>query len=130
MRPGGAARAGDGGSPLGGPPRRAGRLSHRLFSRPAGGRKGAEGVPLRRAGEEIVLGHSVERLCAEAAHYDAAFAERARRWAILDGFYVPTRYPNSIPDTIPARVYTADAAGEAVRLAREIVAYVAERFAP
>src|SRR3989442_9159970 len=42
------ARAGDGGSPLGGPPRRAGRLSHRLFSRPAGGRKGAEGVPLRR----------------------------------------------------------------------------------
>ena len=90
-------------------------------------RQGAEGV-LYRAGEEIVLGHSVERLCADAAHYDASSAEQARRWAILDGFYVPTRYPNSIPDSIPARVYTADAAREAVRLAREIVAYVAERF--
>src|SRR2546422_11275965 len=83
---------------------------------------------LYAAGEEIVLGHSVARLCAEAAHYDAAFAERVRRWSILDGFYVPTRYPNSIPDSIPARVYTADAAGEAVRLAREIVAYVSKRF--
>ena len=83
---------------------------------------------LYAAGEEIVLGHSVERLCAEAAHYDAAFAERARRWAILDGFYVPTRYPNAIPDSIPARIYTADAAREAVKLAREIVAYVSERF--
>ena len=83
---------------------------------------------LYAAGEEIVLGHSVERLCAEAAHYDDSFAEHVRRWAILDGFYVPTRYPNSIPDSIPARVYTADAAREAVRLAREIVAYVSKRF--
>jgi len=71
---------------------------------------------------------SVERLCAEAAHYNASFAEQVRRWAILDAFYVPTRYPNSLPDSIPARVYTTDAAREAVRLAREVVAYVTERF--
>jgi len=83
---------------------------------------------LYAAGEEIVLGHSVQRLCADAAHFDASFAEHVRRWAILDGFYVPTRYPNSLPDSIPARVYTADAAREAVRLAREVVAYVTERF--
>jgi HEPN domain-containing protein len=84
---------------------------------------------LYAAGEEIVLGHSVERLCAEAGRYDPSFTEQVRRWAILDGFYVPTRYPSSIPDSIPARVYTADAAREAVRLARAIVAHVAERFA-
>jgi HEPN domain-containing protein len=48
-------------------------------------------------GREIVLGHSVERLCREAAHYDAHFDEHASRWAILDGYYVPTRYPNSLP---------------------------------
>jgi HEPN domain-containing protein len=91
------------------------------------GEKALKGF-LYAAGEEIVLGHSVERLCAEAGRYDASFAQQLSRWAILDGFYVPTRYPNSIPDSIPARVYTADAARQAVELAREIVTYVAERL--
>ncbi len=75
-------------------------------------------------GEEIVLGHSVERLCRQAARWDSRFEEHVARWAILDGHYVPTRYPNSLPDSIPARVYTRDAAQEAVRLAREIVTFV------
>ncbi len=75
-------------------------------------------------GREIVLGHSVERLCREAAHYDARFAEQANRWAILDGYYVPTRYPNSLPGSIPARVYTRGAAEQAVHLAGEVVEMV------
>ena len=36
----------------------------------------------------------------------------------------PTRYPNSVPGSIPARVYTADAAQSALALAREVVACV------
>ncbi len=75
-------------------------------------------------GEEIVLGHSIERLCRSAARWEGLFDERVKRWAILDGYYVPTRYPNSLPDSIPARVYTQDAAREAVRLAEEIVTQV------
>ncbi len=75
-------------------------------------------------GEEIVLGHAIERLCGQAAHWDPRFGEHVLRWAILDGFYVTTRYPNSLPDSIPARVYTHDAARDAVRLAAEIVAFV------
>jgi HEPN domain-containing protein len=55
-------------------------------------------------GEEIVLGHSVERLCAEAAERDAGFAETRERWATLDGYNEPTRYPNSLPGSIPAHV--------------------------
>lgn len=47
-----------------------------------------------------------------------------KRWAILDGYYVPTRYPNSLPDSIPARVYTRDVAREAVGLAEEVVEFV------
>ncbi len=77
-------------------------------------------------GEEIVLGHSVERLCAAAATYEAAFRVRARSWSILDGYYVPTRYPNGLPDGIPADVYTRQAATDAVRLAREAVEWVGE----
>ena len=83
---------------------------------------------LYASGEEIVLGHSIERLCAEVAERHPECRERARRWSILDGFYVPTRYPNSLPDSIPARVYTQEAAREAARLAGEIVRYVGERL--
>lgn len=72
-------------------------------------------------GEEIVIGHSIERLCRSASHWQPKLNERVTRWSILDGHYVPTRYPNSLPDSIPARVYTRDAAQEAVSLAEEIV---------
>ena len=81
-----------------------------------------------RWAEELVLGHSVERLCGEAARYDSGLHDKARRGSILDGFYITTRYPNSLPESIPARVYTEDVAREAVRLAGEIVAEVGRRL--
>jgi HEPN domain-containing protein len=79
-------------------------------------------------GEEIVIGHSIERLTSEAARYDDNFLEKAKTWSILDGYYVPTRYPNSLPDSIPARVFTQDAAKESVRLATEIVSYIEKKI--
>jgi len=79
-------------------------------------------------GEEVVLGHSVERLCAAAATYDPAMAEKARRWSLLDGYYIPTRYPNGLPDGIPADVFTAEAASSAVAMAGEAVAYVRQHL--
>lgn len=75
-------------------------------------------------GEEIVLGHSVERLCSSAAAHNSEFADRAKKWSLLDGYYVAARYPNSLPDSIPARVFTQDAAVSAVGLAREAVEFV------
>jgi HEPN domain-containing protein len=81
-------------------------------------------------GEEIVLGHSVERFCSAAAAYEPEFRTAARSWSILDGYYIPTRYPNGLPDGIPADVYTEGAAQEAVRLAGEAVARVAGLLAP
>ena len=75
-----------------------------------------------------MLGHSVERLCAQAAERDADFTEMRGRWAILDGYYVPTRYPNSLPGGIPAHVYTREPADEAVVLAEEVVRFVGERI--
>ncbi|MDH7574047.1 MAG: HEPN domain-containing protein, partial [Clostridia bacterium] len=81
-------------------------------------------------GEEVVLGHSLERLCHQAARWEPEFAQRVKRWSILDGYYVPTRYPNGLPDSIPARVYTGEAAQEAARLAEEVVAFVRERLSP
>lgn len=49
-------------------------------------------------------------------------------WSILDGFYIPTRYPNGVPDSIPARVYTKYAAIQAVDMAEEIVLFVRRKI--
>ena len=72
-------------------------------------------------GEEIVLGHSVERLCNHAGKFDPIFLEKVKTWSFLDGYYIPTRYPNGLPDGIPADVYTMDAARQAVEMATEVV---------
>lgn len=79
-------------------------------------------------GEELVIGHSIERLCGLAAKFDEEFLEKVKTWSILDGYYVPTRYPNSLPDSIPAKVYTAKAASEAVILAEEIVEFTSQKI--
>jgi predicted nucleotidyltransferase len=44
--------------------------------------------------------------------------------SLLDGYYIPTRYPNGLPDGIPADVYTEDAAKDAVAMAEEAVGWV------
>jgi HEPN domain-containing protein len=77
-------------------------------------------------GEELVVGHSVERLCKAAASHHPEFAEWARRWSLLDGYYIPTRYPNGLPDGIPAEVYTQEAAEHAVAMAGEAVSRIGE----
>jgi len=77
-------------------------------------------------GREIVIGHSVQRLCGAAGEFNEGFVQWSRRWSILDGYYIPTRYPNGLPDGIPADVYTREAAEGAVALAREVLDRVAE----
>ncbi len=77
-------------------------------------------------GESIVLGHSVNTLCEKAGQYNSGMNEKRSSWAILDGYYIPTRYPNGLPDSIPAKVYNQKAASEAVALASDVVETVAE----
>lgn len=79
-------------------------------------------------GEEVVIGHSVEALCHWAAEYDADFGTLREAVAPLDGYYLPTRYPNSLPDSIPARVYTRPVAAEALRLADLAMRLVQEKI--
>ncbi|MCK4392801.1 hypothetical protein KAX17_07830, partial [Candidatus Bipolaricaulota bacterium] len=46
--------------------------------------------------------HSVERRCSEASQYFPEIAKRAERWSMLGGYYIATRYPNSLPGSIPS----------------------------
>ena len=64
-------------------------------------------------GEELVVGHSVRLLCRRAAEHNARFQPSLDDWSVLDSYYIPTRYPNGLPDDIPARVYN--------RVARRVV---------
>ncbi len=68
-------------------------------------------------GEELVIGHSVEALCRWAAELDEDFTSLCEEIAPLDGYYIPTRYPNGLPGSIPARVYTRPVAVETLRMA-------------
>ena len=43
---------------------------------------------------------------------------------MLDGYYIPARYPNGLPDGILAEVNNRDAALSAVELAEDAVFYV------
>jgi len=81
-------------------------------------------------GETLVTGHSVEQLCWWASEHDAEFEKHRSDWAALDGYYVAARYPNALPDSIPAKVYGERVAQHAVSLAKEVVALVTQRIKP
>lgn len=85
---------------------------------------------LYHAGEELVVGHSVQDLCERAARAWPAIAERCPGWGTLDAFYIPTRYPDALPGSIPARVYDRSAADGAVSAATEAVQTVRAMLPP
>ena len=81
-------------------------------------------------GEEPVFSHSVTELLPFAASYDPDFESlvRAKR---LDDYYLPTRYPNSLPGGVPAEYYDDETeALEAERMAEAVLALVKEKLSP
>lgn len=78
---------------------------------------------LYASGSDMVLGHSVAALCEAVAERFPASAPDCRRWASLDQYYIPTRYPDALPGGIPADVYTPAQAGEAIATATEVLAF-------
>jgi HEPN domain-containing protein len=43
---------------------------------------------------------------------------------ILDRFYIPTRYPNGLPELIPSEAYGLKDADEGILLTKEIIEHV------
>jgi len=74
-------------------------------------------------GEEDIIGHSVEELCAWCGELIPAFAELRERISILDTYYLPTRYPNALPGGIPARTFNRAAAEQALALAESALSF-------
>lgn len=72
-------------------------------------------------GERAVLGHATHLLVRQCAHYDPAFDTLLDACRTLDQYYIPTRYPNGLPDGIPHEVYTDAQAEGAVGLAGQVL---------
>jgi len=79
-------------------------------------------------GEEFVIGHSVESLSRWAAEHDPEFERLREAVAPLDGYYIPTRYPNGLPSSIPAKVYNRRAAQETMNMADEVLQTIRKKL--
>jgi HEPN domain-containing protein len=75
-------------------------------------------------GAEQVLGHSVADLASECAGLDDDFRVLKPKAAPLDHYYVPTRYPNSLPGGIPAEAFDDTDARRALALAADVIRVV------
>ena len=71
--------------------------------------------------EDLVLGHSVRKLVEWASKFDKRFEGLINKISILDSYYIPTRYPNGLPEGIPADIFNLDAAEKAFKLAESTV---------
>ncbi len=81
-------------------------------------------------GEGPVIGHSSFRLAQECARFDPAFATIERACKKLDGYYIPTRYPNGLPGGIPHEVYDEIDAAEALDAATSVVSLITAKITP
>ncbi len=79
-------------------------------------------------GSRVVWGHSVRELARQCEAHDCAFAGVSGDAALLDQFYIPTRYPNGLPSpAVPSETYTLAQAG-AAQEATERVLRAVETF--
>ena len=80
-------------------------------------------------GDRFVTGHSLSDLTRSLLNTFPQLSDHTEAVGILDQHYVPTRYPNALPGSVPFEVYTRgqgeDAVGTASRtvdLAQSVVA--------
>lgn len=83
---------------------------------------------LYRQGATLVLGHGVGELCRQAAGQEPGFRSVEQDADGLDKYYVPTRYPNSLPGGTPYRAFQAIDSAAALAAAERIIAFVRSRL--
>lgn len=68
-----------------------------------------------------VWGHSAAELCERCAELEPSFREFASSAALLDKYYIPTRYPNGLPGGIPKNAFDKVEAERALDIAARII---------
>ncbi len=81
-------------------------------------------------GQGPVIGHSTLALAQEAAGHDEGFSELEGRCRRLDQLYIPTRYPNGLPDGVPHDFYDRVLADQALADLDAVIACVQRSVSP
>lgn len=66
-------------------------------------------------------GHSVDKLLREASTYEPSLNDLVRLGALVDKYYIPTRYPNGLPGGLPSQAYGEVDSNEALKHAVRII---------
>ncbi|MBM3181979.1 MAG: HEPN domain-containing protein [Chloroflexi bacterium] len=94
-----------------------GMFSHACFECQQSGEKAVKALWLSI--EADPWGHSIQKLVSEFPRHD--WLKPREQWllnaAFLDKYYIPTRYPNGLPDLTPAQSYGAEDAKMAMERA-------------
>lgn len=77
-------------------------------------------------GESIVYEHSVFKLCERASQYHDGFSDLKKSVKNLDQFYIEARYPNGLPDEIPAAFFDRSDAEKAMGMMKQVLEMVQE----
>lgn len=100
---------------------RSGHHNVACFQAQQAAEKAAKAI-LYTQGVEDVIGHSVRELLRAARRDIPALAELDDAGARLDRLYIATRYPNGLPGGIPADVFMAADAQQAITDAERVIA--------
>jgi len=101
----------------------AGRYAHACFHSQQAGEKAMKAVCYMLGGDP--WGHSASRLITQLKAIDSsafnALHDQVEDAARLDRYYVPTRYPNGLPDLTPDQAFFAEDAVGAIRMAETLL---------
>jgi HEPN domain-containing protein len=99
------------------------RYAHACFHAQQAGEKSLKSVWYLRSGDPC--GHSVQKLIDDLKDFDANLFKHLEDLLLvgskLDRFYIPTRYPNGLPDLTPDKAYFEEDASAAIELSEQLV---------
>lgn len=104
---------------------RGGYSAHACFAAQQAAEKAVKAVHYA-AGARMVLGHSVRSLIDRLDPPVPALRAATEDARTLDLYYVPTRYPNGLPEGTPAEAFSAAQAAGALECAARVVAVAGE----
>lgn len=106
---------------------RAGRHEWACFAAHQAGEKAVKALHLHYHQE--AWGHVIANLIQELPESVGVSKSLIEKGRVLDNFYIPARYPNSHPQGAPFEHYGPLQSEEAIRHAREILAFVRSQMA-
>jgi HEPN domain-containing protein len=75
-----------------------------------------------------IVSHSLLFLAQHCKNYDLEFKEIIKNCKKLDKYYIITRYPNGLPDLIPADYFDQEESKKALLYCKQIIKFVKKRL--